>query len=87
MSKNFSAEDVSAALDSLTKAGLTADQIMGGALSGALQIATCGDIPAWRAAEYAAAAINRAGLNVACGVDAKSAATRAIRDHEWKDAR
>lgn len=62
---NFSAKDVDGALDSLVKAGLTADQIVSGALSGALQIATSGDIPAWQAADYAAAAINRAGLNSA----------------------
>ena len=68
---NFSAKDVSDALDSLVKAGLTADQIVSGALSGALQIAAAGDLPAWQAADYAASAINRAGLNAACASDAK----------------
>ena len=85
----FTSQDVSDALDTLVKAGLTAEQIMGGALAGALQIASAGSLPAWQAADFAAAAINRAGLNAPCvsGVDAAEAAHQAIRDWEWRAAR
>lgn len=57
----FSASESAAATEDLAKAGLTAQQIMGGGLSGALTLAAAGSVSTGRAAEVAATAMTMFG--------------------------
>lgn len=57
----FSAAESAAATEDLAKAGLTAQQIMGGGLSGALTLAAAGSVSTGRAAEVAATAMTMFG--------------------------
>lgn len=58
----FSAKESAAGAEELAKAGLSASQIMGGSLTGALTLAAAGGVSAGEAAETAATAMSMFGL-------------------------
>ncbi|MBD2760125.1 phage tail tape measure protein [Yimella sp. cx-573] len=58
----FSAKESAAGAEELAKAGLSASQIMGGSLTGALTLAAAGEVSVGEAAETAATAMSMFGL-------------------------
>lgn len=59
----FSATEAAAAIENLAKAGVSAKDILGGGLDGALNLAAAGGLDVAQAAEIAATAMNQFGLS------------------------
>lgn len=59
----FSASEAAAGIENLAKAGVSTQDILGGGLAGALDLAAAGGIEVGEAAEYAARAMSQFGLS------------------------
>jgi TP901 family phage tail tape measure protein len=77
---SFSATEVASASEELLKAGLTMEQVMGGGLKGALDLAAAGEISVAEAAEIASTALNafkKDNLTVSAAADILAGAANA----------